>query len=124
METHDDDMPPSLRLFRREASKFPRLGHPMRPINTFPFSSRRIHVRVQHVDQARTLDVDGDAAHALAGEKVTLNEVQWVPVQRVGHHEGSGDWVGGEQGETGSNCAAAAGPSSQLITDAAFRKEL
>jgi hypothetical protein len=70
-------------------------------------------VRVETVDAPDTLDIDGDTARRLAGEKVAFDEVEREAVQRVGGDEGGGDGVFGKDGETGTDGAAMRDGSDQ-----------
>lgn len=47
------------------------------------FPSRSIHVSVQDIDQAETRYGDTNAADGFAREEITLNEMEWVAVERV-----------------------------------------
>ena len=82
-KTYDDDMSTLCRLVARKPRQLPGLCDPMRTRNIVAFTSGGVHVRVEDLDLAKVGHVDADAADRLAGEKVALDEVERVTVERV-----------------------------------------
>lgn len=105
--THDEDMPPSLRLLGRDPRELPRLCDPVRARDRVSFSSGSVHVRVENVDVAYGRNVDRDAADGLAGEEVALDEVEREAVEGVRRDESRDDRVSREDGEAGPDGTAA-----------------